>query len=167
MSERTLKTLSIIVILLAIISLLMSFCQLNAQDTLFWDIDPALPRNQDLRRFDIYHNNTIEISLPDTNFFVRIDTLGRLQNEILKSTYMWFFNTLPGEHTNHWLTVVALDHLLNASGYSNIFNIAAQYPQTPFNTRVGRQEINAMPGDTLIVIIPKDSIDALIIIIPK
>ena len=140
---------------------------LNAQDTLFWDIDPTLPRNQDLRRFDIYHLNTIESSLPDTNSFVRIDTLGRLQNGVLKSTYMWFFNTLPGEHTNHWLTVVALDHRLNASGYSNPANIAAQYPQTPFNTRVGRQEINAMPGDTLIVIIPKDATTGLIIIVPE
>ena len=150
-----------------LIALLLISAVLTAQDTLFWDIDPALPRNQDLRRFDIYHHNTIESVLADTNSFLRLDTLGRPQSEALKSTYMWFFNTLPGEHTNHWLTVVALDHLLNASGYSNIFNITAQYPQTPFNTRVGRKEINAMPGDTLIVIIPKDATTGLIIIVPK
>ena len=150
-----------------LIILLFISVTLSAQDTLFWDIDPVLPRNQDMRRFDIYHLNTPESSLPDTNFFVRIDTLGRPQNEALKSTYMWLFYTLPGEHTNHWLTVVAFDHLLNASAYSNIINIAAQYPQTPFNTRIGRQEINALPGDTLVVIIPKDSMDALIIIVPK
>ncbi len=151
----------------ALILLLFISVTLNAQDTLFWDIDPALPRNQDLRRFDIYHLNTIGSSLPDTNFFVRIDTLGRPESEVLKSTYMWFFNTLPGEHTNHWLTVVALDWRLNPSGYSDPENIAAQYPQTPFNTRVGRQEINAVPGDTLVVIIPKDATTGLIIIVPK
>ncbi len=150
-----------------LIILLFISVALSAQDTLFWDIDPALPRNEDMRRFDVYHLNTPESSLPDTNFFTRIDTLGRPENQVLKSTYMWFFNTLPGEHTNHWLTVVALDHRLNASGYSDIVNIAAQYPQTPFNTRVGRQEINAVPGDTLVVIIPQDATTGLIIIVPK
>ncbi len=127
---------------------------LNAQDTLFWDMDSALSRNQDLRRFDIYHNNTNTIDLPDTNMFIRIDTVGVVIGALIKPTYMWLFNTLPGEHTYHWILVTSRDHTLNESDYSDIIRFDAQFPQTPFNIRI-RREINAMPGDTLIIIIPK------------
>lgn len=136
------------IFLLLLFSLFM-----QAQDTLFWDMDPALSRNQDLRRFDVYHNNTNTIDLPDTNMFIKIDTVGVVIGTLIKPTYMWLFNTLPGEFTYHWLTVVAFDHVLNSSGYSNIFRLDAQFPQTPFNTRISR-EINVMAGDTLIIIIP-------------
>lgn len=130
-----------------------------SQDTLFWDVDTVLPENQDIRRFDIYHANTIKISPDSDVVFTRIDTVGRIGkgksgSEPLKNTYYWLFNTLPGNYTYHHLFVIAQDHLLNSSEPSNIVRLDAQYPSSPFNTRIVR-EVKTMAGDTLIIILPK------------